>query len=690
MKFQLPDESRYKHGHDENLIGLVNEEFARRMAERKPFELQWRLNLAFLEGNQYVDMNAAANVLVETPKVLWWQEREVFNHIGPIIETRISRLSRMHPILKTIPGTADHSDLRSAKVGTKLLQNLYNDKGINIKTKQIHSWAEACGSVFFKNSWNPNLGKPVAMMSQSNEGDMETAQDEGDGGQPVYEGDLEVSVVPAQEILPDSCYAQGISDQRSIIHVRAYHVRDIEDIWGQAVAPEAVTVLQLQRSKHGMGGLGYGGSGFATTINSLKQHALVKEYWERPSTKHPGGRLIIVAGKTLLYSGDIPYKIGEDSKPDLPFTKFDCITRPGIFWGRSVAERLIPVQRRYNALRNRKAEYLNRVALGMWTVEDNSVDMDDFEEGAGSPGYIAVYKKGSSAPRMVDTPSLPFSFEKEEATLLQEFSQLSGVSELSRQSKADPGVKSGIALQTALDQDDTRLSSTAANLEQFMVENGKQWLRFYKQFAQGSRVLRSVGKNNVIEVVDWTSADIQSDDVVVEPYSALAESPQQRRQMVYDLLSAGLFNDPETGRMTREMRAKVFEMLQLGTWDAGDDDDEMHMGKAERENYLMKDGIVAKAAEYDDHILHMSRHNKFRITTEFEEIVIANPDIAGLFDNHVDEHLLAIQQAAQQHQVSQMGPDEQALMQTLQQATASSPAIEPGIEPAGGGEYQAQ
>ncbi|HOP54775.1 MAG TPA: hypothetical protein PKX45_09115, partial [Bacillota bacterium] len=451
-----------------------------------------------------------------------------------------------------------------------------------------------------KNIWNPTKGAIVAKMAMIDESGMQIGEED------VKEGDLEFIIVPAYEIYPDSCYHQNVENCRSIIHAKAYHVDEIEENWGVKVSPESVQAVQLQRAMVGLGGLGYGGfGGYRFARMQLKDHALVKEYWERPSKNYPRGRLIIVAGNKLLYRGDLPYPVGEDNTPALPFGKLDCIKRPGCFWGRSIVERLIPIQRRYNALRNRKAEYLNRVAIGQWLVEAGSVDINLFESQAGAPGAIHEYNKTNAKPEMVQTPPLPSTFETEEATILQEFSMISGVSEISRQSQAPPGVKSGVALSIALEQDDTRLSSTAENVSNFLIQNGRMWLRLYRAYAKGPRTLKVIGKNNVVEVMDWEASDIRSDDVIVEGFSALVESPAQRRQMVFDLLGTGLFNDPETGQISKETRAKILEIIELGNWEAIDDKDEMHISKAERENRRMSLMQPADPVPYDDHILHI-------------------------------------------------------------------------------------
>lgn len=633
------------------LISLVNTEFERRSKERLPFENQWKLNINFLEGNQYIDINPVSQSLEEIPRAFWWQEREVFNMIAPNIETRLSRLSRMRPILKVRPGSNDPDDSRATKVSNHLLTNTYYDKKMQQKQFDANAWMESCGTVLKKHTWNPNLGQKIG-------GDPNIVDMQGNPlPQDMREGDLETTICPPQEIYPDSCYHQDVEQCRSIIHARAFHVDEVKKTWGKEVAPEQVAVMQLQRSMIGTGGLGYNAMTHNYTTVTMADYVLVKEYWEMPTEDHPEGRLIIVANGVLLYYSDsLPYRIGEDGEPALPFTKTVCITRPGCFWGKSVVERMIPLQRRYNAVRNRKAEFLNRAAIGQWTAEAGTVDMDYMEENAGSPGAIIEHTRGSNPPRPVQQASLPQEFETEVTLLMQEFSIVSGVSELSRQSNAPVGVKSGVAMQLALDQDDTRLSTTSSNIANSLVEDGKIWLRLYKQFAKGPRVLRNVGKNNVVDVYDWTAADIKSDDVIIEPYSAMVESPAQRRQMVFDLIESGLLSE---GAYSKEVRAKVLEMIDMGNWEALNDADELHISKAERENLAMKQGQMTLPAQFDDHMLHTFYHNNFRLSVEYEQLVAANPIIGEMFEDHIQIHMIGLQEIAMQQMAAMVPPQEQ-------------------------------
>ena len=618
---------------DSSLVQFVEEEFTRRQKERLPYELQWQLNVNFIEGNQYCDIDPHRLVIDEVEKLYPWQERESFNQIAPVIETRISRLATMKPILKARAPTTSADDIRSSRVSSQLLQNLYYDQGIGVKLSEVYAWAESTGTCFVKNIWNPDKG-PIT-------GEMEIIVIDENGEEEVTvekirEGALEVVVVPPHEIFPDSSFRNDIQDCRSVIHAKAIHVDEIKEAWGVEVLPEKTSSMRLQRTM-GSQSWGVGVSHYYSTHN-LDKHAVVKEYWEKPSKMFPNGRLITIANGKLLHEGQLFYPTGPDNELAFPFERVVSIKRPGIIWGRCVVDRLIPVQRRYNALRNRKAEFLNRSAIGQWTVQEGSVDIDDMEANAGQPGYIYVYQRGFDPPSLVQNAQLPIAFDTEELALLQEINIFSGTSDLAKQSKAPPGVKSGVAMSIALEQDDTRIATTAKHIEHFLVKCGKVWLRMHQLFVSGTRILKAIGEDNVMEYLDWTSSDITSDDVYVEPFSSLAESPAQKRQMVFDLLASGLFHNDE-GILEPSMKSKIFEMIDLGNWESGDEDNRMHIAKADRQNITLSQGGYEPVLPYDDHILHIHRHDRHRLSVEYESLIAQNPMIEQAFQQHVDEHL---------------------------------------------------
>ncbi len=721
-------------GYPSDLVNYVDNEFERRRNERRPFELQWRLNMAFIDGNQYMDINAAIMDLFEIPKLYWWQEREVFNHCAPIIETRIARTSRMQPILKVRPATSEDYDLSGAKVETRLLDYFLNERLTKDDRNTLFQWIEGCGTAFLKPIWDSSLGQQIGMMTVKGEFQDVTAghlldkeKDENglgfkdprdmdkrlriddagkkiaddiggnlspeefekqhlsveqkNGGivagtlEPIYEGDIDCIVVPPYEIFPDSCWHPTTDDCRKIMHARAYPVDEIYETYGVKVDQEPVDSYKIQTTTLGLAGLGYGFYNFNQTVSKIEGYAVLKEEYEQPSSAYPDGRLIVVAGHKLLHVGTLPYRVGPDNKPDIGLTKIDCLRRPGCFWGRSIIERLIPVQRRYNAVRNRKAEFLNRVAIGQVVVEENSLDVDNAAQNAGSPGFIWVKKKGFDDPHFMTTPSLPVEFREEEAALLDEFTYISGVSEITRHSEAPPGVKSGIALSIAIEQDDTRLSHTVGNYENGLVDCGKQILRLYRQFATQKRLLRTVGPDLELEIMQWDNRDVRSDDIIVETSAMLAETPAQRRAMVFDMLQSGLFNDPDTEKLTKEGRAKVLDLMQFGHWELSDSTDARQISRAEKENRIMAQGIMPQVSDIDDDIIHVTRHNNYRLTDEYEAM---NKQAGGQLDliykMHTLAHLQKMHGEAQPQQPS-LGPVGQGQPQPQPQAAGMPPQI---------------
>lgn len=652
---------------DDEIAAFVDEEYKRRQTERKPFELQWRLNSEFINGNQYLDINTTTQTIEEIPKFNWWQEREVFNQMSTIVETRIARLTRQKPIMKVRPATNDDGDISSAKVSSLLCVSTWHDQNMDQLYNDKIAWLEHTGTVLYKTVWNPQKGRIVYQGNAPGQNDQPVADGEiktesmdqqlGLNQQmtTIREGDIETTIVPSFEFFPDSSFRNGLRECRSVIHAKAHHIDEIEEIWGVRVEPEEVDVMSLQ-GLIGIGGLGYNSGQYRFASKRLKNHAVVKEYYEKPSKKYPQGRFIVSAGKRCLYVGAMPFRIGDDGEPDFPFVRIVSIDKPGVFWGQTIAERCIPIQRRYNALRNRKAEYLNLVSLGQWKIPIGSIEDDQMLDN--SPGNLIYYRPvaNGASPEPVQFPSLPASFENEIQTLLSEFTAISGISELSRYSEAPSGVKSGVALSIANEQDDTRLSKASSHIAVGVTQLGKIWIRLYRQFVQEPRILRSVGSNREVDVKEWTASDLKSDDIIIENSSALAETPSQRRQMIFDLLGAGLFTRPEMSSLDDEGRLKVFELLEFGHWETGFTDDlQLQKSRARRENQGIMQGIPAMKQDFDDDAEHVRIHNRMRMSAEYEQLLRtpAGPLIDKIMRDHVMQHMLSIAQNMQPQQPQQ-------------------------------------
>lgn len=571
----------------EDVVADVKRDFEARAETRRAFETQWRLNMNFYMGNQFCTATPTGEI-ADVERDYYWQEREVFNHISSLVETRLAKLNTVRPSLTVRPFSSDDGDVKTAKNSAKILSATCDKLDMNTVLAEGAMWSEICGTCFYYVGWDDKAGLKIS-----------------DG---VYEGDVCVSVVSPFEIYPDSVLAQNVKDCRSLIRARAVDVDEIARLYGKRVKPEAAEVFEVAQAAVG-GGLTARAAIGKLDVVRADNSAVVIERYTAPTEDKPDGELAIVAGGELLFLGALPFVNGADGRRAVPFIKQTALDCAGRFFGASVVERAIPIQRAYNAVKNRKHEFMNRLAMGVMAVEDGSVDIDGLEQDGISPGKILVYRQGATPPHMLDCGAVPAEFAAEEARLLSEFTQVSGVSEIMRSSQAASTVMSGIALQLLIEQDDTRLSLSAEHVRVAAREIAKHILRLYKQFGSDARLSRIAGRNGQIELLRWSASDISSDDVVFETDNELLSTPAMRQNMMFELYKMGLLTD-ENGKMSDGVKHRFMEALGYGGWDSDIDLAQVQINRAETECFKDKYAV----SEFDDHGLHIDAHVKYLLT----------------------------------------------------------------------------
>ena len=350
------------------------------------------------------------------------------------------------------------------------------------------------------------------------------------------------------------------------------------------------------------------------SVAPIHDGVVLIERYTRPTALCPKGKLESVAGGKLLFEGGLPYKIGEGCERAFPFVKQDCLKLPASFFGTSVVDRLIPVQRAYNAVRNRKHEFFNRLSLGVLTVEDGSVDTDELAEEGLLPGKILVYRQGGKAPEMLDCGNIPSEFAQEEAWLEKEFSKISGVSEIT-ESSTPTRVTSATGLQLLLAQDEARLSATLTGVEEAIKEIGRQTLRLYKQYAGSARLMTLTGENKKVQAYYFNAADLEVGDLQFDTENA--STPEEKRQTLLKLYEVGILSD-ENGNLTIENKQRILEAFGFGSYENVKDISALHIEKAEEENLALLANEVAPD-EYDDHALHETAHTRFLLSAHFKK-----------------------------------------------------------------------
>lgn len=598
---------------------VVNDYNLRREA-RKSLEMQWQLNINFMMGNQYSYIASNGSVR-EDEKQYFWQEKEVFNQIAPIVETRISKISSSMPNVTVVPASMEESDFESAKLSKQILSSVSNRLNLVDIQKTATTWSELCGTAFYKVIWNTNSGKMVAT---------------DDAGNKIKEGDVQIEVVSPFEIFPDNLSCERLEDINSIIQARAVDIDQVRTEWGIDVDAEDVHAFTLDSTTNNLGGLGYNAHINKVANIELAHHCVLIERYIRPCKNLPNGRLTVVAGGKLLFDGDLPYLNDELDGRTFPFVKQISNYMPGSFFGVSVVDRLIPLQRAYNAVRNRKHEYFNRTVMNVLAVEDGSVDTDALELEGLSPGKVLVYRQGSKMPEIMQNPKSAIDFDAEEERLLDEFKTISGVSDMMSKSVAQYTNMSGVALELLAEQDNTRLATAIDSTKLAIKTVAKYILRLYKQYAVLPRLLKISGAGGSVEMHYWNQNEICSDDVVFDTSTDAMDSLVQRRTMLFDLISKGLMFDQD-GKFSQTMRKKCLDLLGFGMWENTVDLCELQINHAREENLQLLKGEPISILPIDDHKLHIDQHIAFLLSGELKDKENKKEIESKLLD-HIEQH----------------------------------------------------
>lgn len=577
--------------YEETLVNLVTEEFERRRKDRVKLERQWELNRNFLNGNQYCDINRRGEI-VQDDKTFYWQSRGVFNHIAPIIESRLARFSRINPSVSVRPRTDDDNDVTAANVAEKLVAEAFKNADVYSVVKKATAWSETCGTGFYKVVWNSFGGQKIAEV-------------DGDG---IYEGEVKIIPVSPFEIYPESLSIENINDQKSIIHAQAIKVSDVFHKYGVQLEGEQINLIDLDPVKNTTKG--------QKLENTVNDCVVVMEYYSLPNDDYKNGRLITVAGGKLLYEGEMPYANGNGGERTYPFIKQDCISVSGSFFGAGVIERLIPVQRAFNAVKNRKHEFLNRLSMGVMTVEDGSVDVDDLASEGLSPGKVLVYRQGSKAPEMMNDSTMPNDFNEEENKLLNEFIVISGVSDVSSSSE-NATLTSGSALEILVEQDNSRLLLTAEQIRNSFVEIARHTIRLYAQFMADIKAVKYQDSFNKTHVLYADKKTMLSDDAYLENENELLYTTNQKKEIIFKLYSSGLLND-DKGKLRSSTKEKVLTLLGYKDLDYRKGLSRLQEEKAVSENEKIKlNGLEIE--EIDDDSIHIDEHTRY-VLSEYDDL----------------------------------------------------------------------
>lgn len=628
-------------------------------------ESQWRLNIAWLIGRQYTTINRGSRRLEEVPAPPW-RVRYVSNRILPTWRMYLGRLAKIRPVPEAIPATGSEADMMAAKVADKLLKYVWIKERLDKqKAIELYGWMLACGSAFLTVWWDHDSGDlieiPEAVESE------ELIRNPDAAVQRM--GDIRVDVVSPFEVYPDPS-ARSWEECRFVFHVKAVPVDILKEMF-----PEDADKI------HAESGLEMIASWFADPlmvapgstkplVYPIKDHARLIEYYERPSKRYPRGRHAIAAGmgNWVVMEDKLPY-----DHLRIPLVKFDFIPIPGRFWGMSLIEQLIPIQKNLNLSKSMLIE--NKIALTRPKVlipTTAEVSPDAFTTEAGEKVW---YNPLGGRPEPWVPPPIPGYVLSELQMIEQDFMEVSSLHWVSR-GMNPPGVRTAAGIAILQEADETPLGPILTWNEQGWQETAEQVIELARQFYTETRIVYA-RLGDKVESLEFNREKLEGRyRIILDIGSSIPLSKAARIQFAFELLDRGAFRTPD-GKVDE---ARLFRFLEMESAVEKYYEDDIDIKLARFENIEMRDNkTLFEPGELDNHLLHLQIHGRFIKELALEDMEHESID---LIRKHMEMHeermrQIMVKQAAQQTEV-------QKRISEVQSVIMSEGAAPPGAPGPGG------
>lgn len=664
----------------DQLANMIESFYKQDTTVKTKLSYNWERNHLFLDGNQWLTYDGNRDTggtwqRLTVNKQNEYIPRPVTNYIFDGYQTLKSYVIKNKPRSTVRPNTQTARDKNAAKIAELVLDANWE----RLNEQENYEYGAAClltyGTVFKKSFWDTSVitmakiprmtvQPQIDPMTGAVTGETETQAVDPETGDLLFDeiplGDVNTQVVEPYRIALDPL-ATDLHKARWIMEYSIQSIDWVKETYGKdgpgytGRIDELKEETQLQGSmkrfyqlKNSAGikntlqldGMSNGGSEAALT-NSV----VVKEYYERPSSKHPKGRLVVVANGVTLYAGESPCA-GPEQGDWHPYSDCRWEIVPGRFWGKSPLDVACDIQKQVNSIDavivlTRKTMAVpqklvpqgSNIAPGTWT---------------GRPGQQVEYRdQGGAKPEVIPAMGVDATVFQERSQRVEDIKNCMGAIDILKGDRP-PGVNAASALSLLYEVGTGKLFPILDRWKRFVERDQKKQLRLVAKYYQEPRpdfvrLLQMKNKELSKQAINQFIGEdlLDNCNVIVEAGSNIPKLQAAQQARLQEAAQAGTLNlELPANRMeyNRQMGITGFDN------DVGPD-----MKRAEWENDLM-DSIEYSpdnrpvVLDVDDHAIHKQMHASRMKEPSFME---ASPQVQQIYMAHIQEHE---QMEAQQHQ----------------------------------------
>lgn len=606
--------------------------------------------------------------------------RPVTNLLYDQYQTLKSYLIQHKPRSSVRPKSFRSSDRMRAKMAELVVECNWE----RLKEAENYEHAAAVGitygTVFKKDYWDTTsvvlatfpMEEPVMgpdgnpMLDETGQPVVQPVMDE--SGAPVMEeipvGDVNTEVIEPFRMVLDPL-ATGLHDCRwvmetSIQHIEnvieqynkeeeGYHPENVAELKPEAGLSESLRRYMTLKTTTGFRENFDGVSGGTDTLP--ENSVVVKEYYERPSLRHPKGRLVVVANGKCLYAHHSPYK-GPELGDWHPYSEFRWELTAGRFWGIGPIDNGFELQKRVNSIDAATVLTRKTMAIPQRLIPKGSGIKKG--EWTGRPGQNIEFRADVGTPVTVKGEGLDPSVIREREQVVQDMQSIMGGIDILKGDRP-PGVTAASALEMLYEVGTGKLKPVLDRWKKFIESSQKKGLRLVANKYKEPRpefVARLKAKNRYISetmIDNFIGEDLQDNcNVYIEAGSNVPklQSVQKARLLEAAQTGALMLENPENRKNFLE---------QLGV-EGFDEDVSPDVDRAERENDQLDEvgspefdpESAPIVFNFDEHELHKKLHERRMKRADFLDL----PEEAQqAYLKHIEEHQGYIDDALQQQQL---------------------------------------
>lgn len=629
-------------GYGDDAWLLYHEYLRRAIAGRELHMADVMLNLAFLEGNQWVRWSKARGLEAVPNK--GGNPRRTDNRMGPMFAWRQAALHDESPELAAMGGDEDLADAEAAMVATKLTQYWYRQCGLDDVERLASSWADITGLSFLEPMWQEH---PTAkMMVERQVVTDEPEVQELPNGQTVK---TFMKSTMVEEPAADLAYQYYTSMQTYWYPMGAVRWSDVRMVMTVDVVDVDYITSWLPEAEglDRMKPLGNGDMNvqMLESVRKLVNRELVDvDKWtpgdrylvmtirERPTREEPNGRYRILGGGLTLYDGELPY-LAEAREID-PLDS------------RNLSMGLIPYQANVGSV-----GLLGTSPVSGWRPHQVAINkiLTDIDVNRQQVGRNFLFvpvstglKKGELSNRHGEVNEYtgdkpPTMFQG--APLAGAYNDLGDAEKRLNDVAGRPEVtwgRSGEGVRSFAQQNQQAsyanlpLKARARQREKALEDVIRLSLAIGRTRYSRSRIETIYGADHVYLIDSLLDANLRTDIGVVEN-STMLKNPDVVDAQLTQMLRDGAFDLPD-GRKNTELfwamhsgRTKNPQLEAMG----------MIRTKVWRENWMMRKGEVVPVDAWDEHEAELVEHEKFMKRREFMQMP---SNLKAAFVVHVITH----------------------------------------------------